>query len=88
MSMVLKYLDAKGINGVNDYINLLNKRGSNGSRDAHLQSIKTLGYTATFNQSVDSEDIKDNIKRGLPVIAFFLLDTYPCQAGVLAFYQH
>ena len=69
MAMVLKYLDAEGINGVNDYINLLNKRGSNGSRDAHLQSIRTLGYTATFNQSVDPEDIKDNIKRGLPVIA-------------------
>ena len=69
MTMVLKYLDAKGINGVNDYINLLNKRGSNGSRDAHLQSIRTLGYTATFGQSTDPEDIKDDIKRGLPVIA-------------------
>ena len=68
MAMVMKYLDAKGINTFNDYLKVLNKHGINSSKESQLKTIRELGYTATFGMSYDEDDIKDNLKRGLPVV--------------------
>ena len=68
MTMAMKYLDAKGINTFNDYLEILNKHGINSSKDAQLKTIRELRYTATFGMSYDEDDIKDNLKRGLPVV--------------------
>jgi len=68
MAMAMKYLDAKGINTINDYLKILNKHGINSSKDSQLKTIRELGYTATFGMSYDEDHIKNNIKKGLPVV--------------------
>jgi len=68
MAMAMKYLDARGINTINDYLNVLNKHGNSSSKDAQLKTIREFGYTATFGMSYDGGDIKNNIKKGLPAV--------------------
>ena len=68
IAMCLKYLDAPTINCVNDYINIVNKYGRLNYRGNHIKAMKDLGFCATFNHVTAPEDIKDNLKLGLPVI--------------------
>ncbi len=68
IAMCLKYLDAPIINGINDYVKVVNKHGRAASRPVHVQAMRELGFTATFNHATDLEDIKSNLERGLPVV--------------------
>ena len=71
-AMCLKYLKTPGINGVMDYLTVLNKHGKRTSRDANLKALVEFGKKATFTYSADPQDIKDEINRGLPVAASLL----------------
>ena len=66
--MCLKYLDAPAINCINDYMKAVNKHGRLNFRGNHIQAMKEFGFCATFNHVTATEDIKDNIKKGLPVV--------------------
>lgn len=69
IAMCLKYLDVPTINGVNEYLNIVIKHGKTTSRPVHLLSMYELGFSAYFSLSEDSYSIKDEIKKGLPVVA-------------------
>jgi len=68
VAMCLKYFDAPAINCINDYINAVNKYGRLNSRRNHIKAMNDFGFSATFNHVTAPEDIKDNLKQGLPVI--------------------
>jgi len=71
-SMCLKYLDNSIINGTTDYLKVLNKHGRSFSAAANKAALNELGMNATFTQSADPQDIKEQIKKGLPVAASLL----------------
>ena len=68
ISMCLKYFDAPAINCINDYINVDNKYGRLNHRASHIKAMREFGFCATFNHVTAPEDIKDNLKQGLPVV--------------------
>jgi hypothetical protein len=72
LAMCLKYMNTPSINEVNDYFEVLNKYGESLYRVANNQALVELGMSATFTQSADPQDIKDEIHRGLPVAASLL----------------
>ena len=69
IAMCLKYLDVPSINGINEYLNVVIKHGKATVRPVHLLAMKELGFSAYFSLSEDSYSIKDEIKKGLPVVA-------------------
>ncbi len=71
-AMCLKYLNTPSINEPIDYLKILNKYGDSISREAHSEVLKELGMNATFTQSADPQDIRDEIHKGLPVAASLL----------------
>ena len=71
-AMCLKYLKTPGINGVMDYLEVLNKYGESIRREAHVQALADFGMKATFTYSADPEDIKSEITKGKPVAASLL----------------
>jgi len=68
IAMCLKYFDAPAINCINDYINVVNKYGRLNHRASHIKAMREFGFCATFNHVTAPEDIKDNLKQGLPVV--------------------
>jgi len=68
IAMCLKYLDAPTINCINDYMKVVNKYGRLNFRGSHIKAMKEFGFCATFNHVTATEDIKDNLKQGLPVV--------------------
>jgi len=71
-AMCLKYLNTPGINGVMDYLKVINKYGKSIIRTAHVKALEEFGMKATFTYSLDPQDIKDQIHKGLPVAASLL----------------
>lgn len=69
LAMCLKYLDVPTINSINEYLNIVIKHGKTASRPIHLLAMRELGFSAYFSLSEDSYSIKDEIKKGLPVVA-------------------
>jgi len=69
LAMCLKYADAPTINGVNDYLNLINKYGKYYSYRANLNAMAEINYIASFSISFDPYDIKKELKFGRPVVA-------------------
>lgn len=72
IAMCLRYLDAPGIKDDVDYLKIVNKYGDTTKRDPHFKALAELGIQAKFTVSADAEDIKDEIKKGLPVAAGIL----------------
>lgn len=72
IAMVLKYLDVKGINDDVDYLPYVNKYGDTTTKLAHCGALKDLNVEATFKQNLDAQDVKDQIDKGLPVVAGIL----------------
>lgn len=72
IAMVLKYLDVKGINDDTDYLAYVNKYGDTTGRDPHLHALKDLHVEANFRQNLDAQDVKEEIDKGLPVVAGIL----------------
>ena len=68
IAMCLKYLDAPAINCINDYMKVVNKYGRLNFRGSHIKAMKEFGFCATFNHVTATEDIKDSLKQGLPVV--------------------
>jgi len=68
IAMCLKYFDAPAINCINDYMNVVNKYGRLNHRASHIKAMREFGFCATFNHVTAPEDIKDNLKQGLPVV--------------------
>lgn len=72
LAMVLKYLDVKEINDDVDYLNYINKYGDTTHRIPHFEALKDLKVEAKFKQNLDEQDVKDQIDKGLPVVAGIL----------------
>ena len=72
VAMVLKYLDVKGINDDVDYLKYVNKYGDTTARIPHINALKDLNVSASFRQNLDAQDVKDQIDKGLPVVAGIL----------------
>lgn len=69
IAMVLKYLDVKGINDDVDYLRYVNKYGDTTARIPHIEALKELNVSASFKQNLDAQDVKNQIDKGLPVVA-------------------
>jgi len=69
IAMCLKYLDTPGINDDVDYLKIVNKYGDTTHREPHKRAIAELGMYARFTISANADDIKDEIDKGLPVVA-------------------
>ena len=72
IAMCLKYLDVPGIKDDVDYLKIVNKYGDTTWRDPHFKALAELGVQAKFTISADAQDVKDEIKKGLPVAAGIL----------------
>jgi GH24 family phage-related lysozyme (muramidase) len=72
IAMCLKYLDVPGIKDDVDYLKYVNKHGDTTHREPHKLAIAELGAYARFSLSVNIQDIKDEIDKGLPVVAGIL----------------
>ena len=70
--MVLKYLDVPQIKDDTDYLAYVNKYGDTTSRTPHISALKDLKVSARFKQTLDAQDVKDEISLGLPVVAGIL----------------
>ena len=73
LAMCLKYLNTPGINGVMDYLEVLNKHGKGSSREAHKKTLNEFGMNANFTLSADSLDIQEELHSGRPVAASLLV---------------
>ena len=67
--MCLKYLNSPVINSHSDYLELINKHGKPTLHDSNFKLLRELGVNATYTLSADDQDIKDEIHKGLPVVA-------------------
>lgn len=72
IAMCLKYLDVPGIKDDTDYLKLVNKYGDTTERDPHFKALADLKVSARFTYNADAQDIKDEISKGLPVVAGLL----------------
>lgn len=72
IAMCLKYLDVPGIHDDLDYLKIVNKYGDTTRREPHHKALKELGAYAKFVISADEDHIKNEINRGLPVVAGIL----------------
>jgi hypothetical protein len=72
IAMCLKYLGVKGINTDTDYLKYVNKHGDTTTRPAQSGALADLKVNAKFSQSLDAQDVKDQINKGLPVVAGIL----------------
>lgn len=82
IAMCLRYLDTPDIKDDVDYLKIVNKYGDTTKRDPHFKALAELGIQAKFTVSADAEDIKDEIKKGLPVAAGILHHgTYSAPTG-------
>jgi len=72
IAMCLKYLDVPGINDDLDYLKIVNKYGDTTQREPHHKALKELGAYARFTLSADEHHIKNEIDKGLPVVAGIL----------------
>lgn len=72
IAMCLKYLDVPGINDDKDYVKIVNKYGDTTWRDPHFSALAEVGASAKFTKNADAQDIKDEINKGLPVVAGIL----------------
>jgi lysozyme len=72
IAMCLKYLDVPGINDDVDYLKIVRKYGDTTWREPHFEAMKELGVTAKFIKDADAQDVKDQIDKGLPVVAGIL----------------
>ena len=69
LAMCLKYLNSPVINSHSDYLELINKHGKPTLHDSNFKLLRELGVNATYTLSADDQDIKDEIHKGLPVVA-------------------
>jgi hypothetical protein len=67
IAMCLKYLGVKSIKDDVDYLHYVNKHGDTTTRDAQFKALADLGVVASFKTNLDSQDIKNQIKKGKPV---------------------
>jgi hypothetical protein len=72
LAMVLKYLDVKDINDDKDYLKIVNKYGDTTTRRAHFSALAELNVGAQFTQYFCEDDVKEQIDKGLPVVAGIL----------------
>lgn len=72
IAMCLKYLDVPGIENDTDYLKIVNKYGDTTHREPHYEALKELGASAKFITSADAHTVKDEIDKGLPVVAGIL----------------
>lgn len=72
IAMVLKYFDVKGINDDKDYLSYVNKYGDTTTRQPHKDALKELNVEYNFVMNLDAQDVKDQIDKGLPVVAGIL----------------
>lgn len=72
IAMCLKYLDVPGINDDIDYLKIVRKYGDTTQREPHFEALSELGVSAKFVTDADQQDIKDQIDKGLPVVAGIL----------------
>lgn len=68
IAMCLAFLNIGGIKDDVRYVNIVRKYGDTTERQPHYSAMKELGYTgAKFSQTLSSEDIKTEIRKGRPV---------------------
>lgn len=72
IAMCLRYLDVPGIKDDVDYLKVVNKYGDTTRRDPHFQALASLNVQAKFLMSANAQDVKDEIRKGLPVVAGIL----------------
>lgn len=72
IAMCLKYIDFPGINDDLDYLKIVNKHGDTTRQSTHKAALDELGIDAKFDTNYAPEDIKDEIDKGLPVVAGLL----------------
>ena len=69
IAMCLKYIDVPGIKDDLDYLKIVNKYGDTTYQQTHMDALDELGVYAKFTRSADADDIKQQIDKGLPVVA-------------------
>ena len=69
IAMCLKYIDVPGIEDDLDYLKIVNKYGDTTYQLTHMDALEELGVYAKFTRSADAYDIKQQIDKGLPVVA-------------------
>lgn len=67
IAMCLKYFKVPGINDDTDYLKIVNKYGDTTTRDAHYKALEELKVPAKFKTTLDSQDVKELIEKGIPV---------------------
>ena len=72
IAMCLKYLDVPGIENDVDYLKIVNKYGDTTHRVSHYEALEELKTYAKFITSADEHTVKDEIDKGLPVVAGIL----------------
>lgn len=72
IAMCLRYLDVPGIQDDVDYLKIVNKYGDTTHREPHFKALSELGVQAKFTLSADEHDVKNEIKKGIPVVAGIL----------------
>ena len=72
IAMVLKYLDVKGINDDKDYLKIVYDYGDTTVQKTHYGALCEFGVRAEFRRNLDAQDVKDQIDKGLPVVAGIL----------------
>jgi lysozyme len=72
IAMCLRYLDVPGIHDDKDYLKIVNKYGDTTRREPHYDALEELGVYAKFTVSADEQDVKDEIDKGIPVVAGIL----------------
>ena len=69
IAMCLKYIDVPEIKDDLDYLKIVSKHGDTIYQQTHIDSLEELGVYAKFTRSANADDIKQQIDKGLPVVA-------------------
>ena len=69
IAMCLKYIDVPEIKDDLDYLKIVSKHGDTIYQQTHVDSLEELGVYAKFTRSANADDIKQQIDKGLPVVA-------------------
>lgn len=72
LAMCLRYIDTPGIKDDLDYLKVVSKYGDTIYQQTHIDALNELGVYARFTKSTNADDIKQQIDKGLPVVAGIL----------------
>jgi len=72
IAMCLKYIDTPNIEDDLDYLKIVSKYGDTIYQQTHIDALAELGVYAKFTKSTNADDIKQQIDKGLPVVAGIL----------------